>query len=278
MQKKKNTKVNTIADELKNILDFWDKDSTNKDDNNDLLETLSDDLDKIAQEQNQNLSDSRKKKLRGKINLREEYLRRQTEKTEAEEINLDFDNVQMSDYQSAEPEVDQELDFETTRTFQIGILDPTNDESLKTKLPTHDECIFCRIKNSEVKANVVYQDDFFTVILTPNGLSKGHLTIFPNGHFSQYMDIPASFHKVLHRLLPKLVLSLQSTDLKFSGVDFYFSDPIKKEEKARHYSINLIPRNQDDGLRISVNSKKENATDKSQMKTFLRKLKSNLSI
>jgi diadenosine tetraphosphate (Ap4A) HIT family hydrolase len=271
-------KVKTIAEELKDILDFWDQENIpsgpakeEKGYEKDLeniydiqLPSIPNDGSQQSDEDVVSSDDNRRKnRLRDKINLREAYLRRKAEQREAEEVNLDFDILTGAD--SSEPPITK-LD-ETTLSFQLGILDPSAevDEPLEEQ-PFNEKCTLCKIKAEQISANVVYKDIFFTVILAPNGLRQGHLMIFPNGHYSQYMSIPASYHKVLHRLLPKLVLGLQKSDLQFDGVDFYFSDPIKQAKETRHYSINLIPRNKNDGLKISVNTKVDD--DKKKLNTI----------
>ena len=223
----KQTKAKTIADELKDILDFWDQESKIKGkkpeefkkdlESNDEVElpSVPDDCDdpKETDDENktedQNYKESnpgqrRKNRLREKINLREAYLRRKAEQNESEESNPED---KIPGEETGKPTTTKEVSDETSLSFQIGILDPTTeiDGPLEDQ-PFNESCSLCKINMDKINANVVYKDKFFTVILAPNGLCQGHLMIFPTGHFPQYMSIPATYHKVLHRLLPKLVL------------------------------------------------------------------------
>ena len=51
-------------------------------------------------------------------------------------------------------------------------------------------CIFCKIVNKEIPANIVYKDDNFLAFLDINPLSPGHTLVIPKKHYRWVWDIP----------------------------------------------------------------------------------------
>jgi len=52
-------------------------------------------------------------------------------------------------------------------------------------------CIFCKIVNKEIPANIVYEDEDFLAFLDINPLSVGHTLVIPKKHYRWVWDIPA---------------------------------------------------------------------------------------
>jgi len=51
-------------------------------------------------------------------------------------------------------------------------------------------CIFCKIVNKEIPANIVYEDDNFLAFLDIHPQSPGHTQVIPKKHFQWVWDIP----------------------------------------------------------------------------------------
>ena len=52
-------------------------------------------------------------------------------------------------------------------------------------------CIFCKIVNKEIPAEIVYEDDNFLAFLSIDPISPGHTLIIPKNHYRWVWDIPA---------------------------------------------------------------------------------------
>ena len=52
-------------------------------------------------------------------------------------------------------------------------------------------CIFCKIVNKEIPANIVYEDNDFMAFLDINPLSPGHTLVIPKQHYRWVWDVPA---------------------------------------------------------------------------------------
>lgn len=51
-------------------------------------------------------------------------------------------------------------------------------------------CIFCKIANKEVSANVVYEDGNFVAFLDINPQSPGHCQVIPKKHYRWVWEVP----------------------------------------------------------------------------------------
>ena len=52
------------------------------------------------------------------------------------------------------------------------------------------DCIFCKIVNKEIPANIVYEDEKFLAFLDTRPLSPGHTLVIPKEHYRFVWDVP----------------------------------------------------------------------------------------
>ena len=68
-----------------------------------------------------------------------------------------------------------------------------------------DDCIFCRIANGELDANIIEQDDDFVAFHDVNPQAPVHVLIIPRQHIPTMMDVEAEQAEMLGRLQLKAV-------------------------------------------------------------------------
>ncbi|AWR93477.1 HIT family protein [Acidianus brierleyi] len=51
-------------------------------------------------------------------------------------------------------------------------------------------CIFCDIVNDRLQSNVIYRNDYITVILDKFPLAPGHTLILSNEHYDNFLECP----------------------------------------------------------------------------------------
>ena len=61
------------------------------------------------------------------------------------------------------------------------------------------DCIFCKIVNKEIPANIVYEDDNFLAFLDINPISPGHTLVIPKKHYRWVWDIPSEGNPSLEK-------------------------------------------------------------------------------
>ena len=54
----------------------------------------------------------------------------------------------------------------------------------------NNDCIFCKIINKEIPANIVYEDSCFMAFLDINPRSPGHTLVIPKDHYRWVWDVP----------------------------------------------------------------------------------------
>jgi histidine triad (HIT) family protein len=53
-----------------------------------------------------------------------------------------------------------------------------------------ENCIFCKIANKKIPAQIVYEDDNFMAFLDINPLAPGHCMVIPRKHYRWVWDVP----------------------------------------------------------------------------------------
>lgn len=53
-----------------------------------------------------------------------------------------------------------------------------------------EDCVFCKIANKEIPAQIVYEDRNFMGILDINPLNLGHVQLIPKKHYRWTWDVP----------------------------------------------------------------------------------------
>lgn len=100
------------------------------------------------------------------------------------------------------------------------------------------DCIFCKIANHEMDANIVYEDEIVTCFLDAFPDSNGHLLIVPNEHTLDFDSIPTS---TLHHILEvaKKMKRLLEEKMHCDGITFIQNNGNVQEVK--HFHLHLKP-------------------------------------
>jgi len=58
-------------------------------------------------------------------------------------------------------------------------------------MKTNPNCIFCKIVNKKIPAEIIYEDEQFLAFLDINPKSPGHTQVIPKEHHRWVWDLPA---------------------------------------------------------------------------------------
>ena len=99
-------------------------------------------------------------------------------------------------------------------------------------------CIFCKIANHEMDANIVYEDEIVTCFLDAFPDSNGHLLIVPKEHTLDFDTISTS---TLHHILEvaKKMKHLLEDKMHCDGLTFIQNNGDIQEVK--HFHLHLKP-------------------------------------
>lgn len=113
-------------------------------------------------------------------------------------------------------------------------------------------CIFCKIANGEIPSYTLYEDDMFRVIFDLSPASKGHALVLPKEHFRNLFDIEEKYAKEA-MLVAKKVTAAMKEVLGCDGFNVLQNNEEVAGQTVFHFHMHLIPRYENDNLKISWN-------------------------
>lgn len=125
-------------------------------------------------------------------------------------------------------------------------------------------CIFCKIANGEIPAATLYEDEDFRVILDLGPASKGHALILPKEHFANLYEISDEAAAKAFVLAKKMVSKLTKI-LKCDGFNIVQNNGICAGQTVFHFHIHLIPRYENDNVRLGWTPGKLTEEDKAEI-------------
>lgn len=115
-----------------------------------------------------------------------------------------------------------------------------------------DDCIFCKLANGIIPTNTVYEDDDFKVIMDVSPASKGHCLVVTKQHFDNALTADRdvlSRAMVVAAAIGKAAMKVLNCD----GVNILQNNGVAAGQTVFHLHLHVIPRWDDDGLKLSWN-------------------------
>ena len=108
------------------------------------------------------------------------------------------------------------------------------------------DCIFCKIANGDIKADVVEEDEDTVTFLDASPVFPGHLLIVPRRHFETLADLPDNLLAPVFlqaRRATQAVVAALGAEGSFMAVNNKISQTVP------HLHVHVIPRRKGDGLK-----------------------------
>jgi histidine triad (HIT) family protein len=108
------------------------------------------------------------------------------------------------------------------------------------------DCIFCKIRDGEVPAHVVLDDERTFAFLDQRPVFPGHVLVIPRAHHETLMDLPDDLVEPLFATTKRVSAAVQhalGTDGIFNGINNVVSQSVP------HLHVHVVPRRFKDGLR-----------------------------
>lgn len=119
------------------------------------------------------------------------------------------------------------------------------------------ECIFCAIIEGKIPSNKVYEDDYVFAFMDIAPANPGHLLIIPKQHYRNIFDMPADIgSKIMGAAVP-LANAIQDA-LNPDGLNLFQSNEPAAFQTVFHFHLHLIPRWEEDPLRLPWNPSEGN--------------------
>ena len=110
-------------------------------------------------------------------------------------------------------------------------------------------CIVCQIAAGSIPSKKVYEDDLILAVLDVNGANPGHCFIFPKNHYPIMEQVPDAELAKLFQVSNK-VSSAIFENLGAQGTNIFVSNGIPAGQTVAHFTINVIPRKENDGVNL----------------------------
>ncbi|MAG15867.1 hypothetical protein CMO88_02295 [Candidatus Woesearchaeota archaeon] len=132
-------------------------------------------------------------------------------------------------------------------------------------------CVFCQIASGKVPSKTVYSDEESIAVLDINPAAKGHILLMPKEHFSVMPQLPEELAEHLFMVCKSLSQAALKA-LNCKGTTIFIANGVAAGQKAPHFMIHIIPRNDDDGLSMEIPSKSFPKKDMEAVGAILKKV------
>ena len=117
-----------------------------------------------------------------------------------------------------------------------------------------NECIFCKIINGEIPANVVYENGKVLAFLDINPINRGHTLIVSKKHYENISEITEDCLRDVV-VVAKKIAGAMEIGLGAEGINILHASGKAAQQSVFHFHIHLVPRYRDDGLNTWPKSK-----------------------
>lgn len=112
------------------------------------------------------------------------------------------------------------------------------------------DCIFCKILAGEIPAYKLYEDDDVLAFLDITQGTKGHTLIIPKEHVKNVYELSEEQAAKIFSVVPRIANALK---LAFNPIGLNIVNNNEKPlQSVFHFHIHLIPRYEDDGMKLST--------------------------
>lgn len=156
---------------------------------------------------------------------------------------LTEEQIQKLNELSKLPQEEQQIELQKL----LSTMSPGQVEFLKSQ--QKQQCIFCSIVEFQAPQYRIYEDNHFIGILDINPATKGHVIIIPKKHYKFINEIEEDFSIPIKKITNKIYEVLQA------DVSIIINNGEKAGQKLPHASISIIPRYENDNIKIEWGSK-----------------------
>jgi histidine triad (HIT) family protein len=112
-----------------------------------------------------------------------------------------------------------------------------------------DDCIFCKILAGELPAEIVQEDEHTVAFMDVNPWTRGHALVIPREHSPDLLEIPDEDLARTGAAAKRLAQRMKER-LGCDGVNLLNSCGQAAWQTVSHFHLHVIPRYEDDPLRL----------------------------
>jgi histidine triad (HIT) family protein len=134
-----------------------------------------------------------------------------------------------------------------------------------------NSCLFCKIIAKELPSHIIYEDTHILAFLDTNPVNPGHTLVLPKNHSSNILEIDDRELGFLALSIKKISLSVKKAT-EANGINIHINNESSAGQKVFHTHIHVIPRFENDGLKMwegSSYTEEESKSMAEKIKKFL---------
>ena len=108
------------------------------------------------------------------------------------------------------------------------------------------DCVFCKIRDGQIPAMRIYDDERTMVIMDINPINSGHCLVITKAHAATVWDAEPADLQAAITTAKKVAMSIRDT-LKPDGLNMLQANGPAAFQSVPHYHLHLIPRWENDG-------------------------------
>lgn len=132
-----------------------------------------------------------------------------------------------------------------------------------------ESCLVCQIAAGRIPSKKIYEDDLSLAVLDVNGANPGHCFVFPKNHYPIIEQVPDAEIGKLFQVSNKISTAIFES-LGAQGTNIFVANGVPAGQTVAHFTINIIPRNENDGINLQWQPKQ---LSEEEMSTVELKLK-----
>lgn len=109
------------------------------------------------------------------------------------------------------------------------------------------DCIFCKIVNKEIPAEIIYEDKEVLAFLDIAPVNIGHTLVIPKKHFKNIYETPDESLTEIIKTVKKIAKAIKS-EMKADGVNITMNNDPAAGQVIFHSHVHIIPRTENDGF------------------------------
>ena len=130
-------------------------------------------------------------------------------------------------------------------------------------------CIVCQIIENKIPSKKIYEDELVMAVLDVNGSNQGHCFVLPKNHYPIIEQVPDKEIGRLFQVSNKISSAIFES-LGAQGTNIFIANGIPAGQTVAHFTINVIPRKENDGINLQWQPKQ---LSEEEMSTIELKLK-----
>ncbi len=115
-------------------------------------------------------------------------------------------------------------------------------------------CLVCQIIEDKIPSKKIYEDDVILAVLDVNGANPGHCFVMPKNHYPIIEQVPDTELARLFQVSNKISSAIFES-LGAKGTNIFVANGIPAGQTVAHFTVNVIPRKDNDGINLQWQSK-----------------------